>query len=108
MQSFAPLFLQAPGAGAGTINFLFIGLMLMIFYFFMIRPQAKKQREQKAFSDNLQKDDEVVTASGTLGTITKIEGDVITLEISNKTYMRVTRSAISKELTDALYGGKSA
>lgn len=99
------LLLQAAtGAGAGWINLVFIGSMFLIMYLFMIRPQAKKQREQAAFSKNLSKNDEVVTNSGLLGRISKIEDDIITLEVGSKVYIRVLRNAISKELTDSIYG----
>jgi len=105
------LLLQAAtgASGAGYINLLFIGSMFLIMYFFMIRPQAKKQREQGNFAKGLSKNDEVVTNSGMLGRISKIEDDVITLEVGSKVYVRVLRNAISKELTDAVYGaGKKA
>lgn len=100
------LLLQAAtGApGAGYMNLLFIGAMFFIMYMFMIRPQAKKQKEQASFAKGLSKNDEVVTNSGMLGRISKIEDDVITLEVGTKVYVRVLRNAISKELTDAIYG----
>lgn len=99
------IFLQAANAQSTQIlNLVFLGLFVLIFWLFMIRPQAKKARDQKNFSDNLGKGDEVVTGSGILGKITKIEGDVITLEIATKAYLRVLRSAISKELTEATHG----
>jgi preprotein translocase subunit YajC len=100
------LLLQAAtgAAGSGYINLLFIGSMFLIMYFFMIRPQAKKQREQGTFAKNLSKNDEVVTNSGLLGRISKIEDDIITLEVGTKVYVRVLRNAISKDLTDATYG----
>lgn len=94
------IFLQA--GNAGMLNFVFLGAMLVIFWLFLIRPQAKKQREQRSFTDSMKVDDEIVTGSGILGKIYKIEGEVVTLEISNKTYLRVTKSAISKEMTEAL------
>jgi len=94
------IFLQA--GNAGMLNFVFLGAMLVIFWLFLIRPQAKKQREQRSFTDSMKVDDEIVTGSGILGRIYKIEGEVVTLEISNKTYLRVTKSAISKEMTEAL------
>lgn len=105
MQLLSVLFLQA-GGGAGTINFLFLGAMLLIFWLFLIRPQAKRQREQKSFQENLERGDQVVTSSGILGKITKIEDQVLTLEVSNKTYLRVTRNSISKEMTEAIYAVK--
>lgn len=89
-------------SSAGTLNFVFLGAMLLIFWLFLIRPQAKKQREQRTFMEGLKVDDEVVTSGGVLGKIYKIESDIITLEVSHKTYIRVTKNVISKEMTDWL------
>ncbi len=99
------IFLQA--ADPGLINLVFMAGIIMVFYFFMIRPQAKKQKEQQQFIDEVEKGDEIVTASGIIGRVNKIEGPVVTLEVSNKTYMRVTKNAISKEMTEALKSGDS-
>lgn len=86
------------------MNLLFLGAMILIFWLFLIRPQAKKQKEQKKFMEALKQNDQVVTASGILGRISKIEDEIITLEVGNKVYIRVTKNAISKEMTDAIYG----
>ena len=59
--------------GAGTINILFMVAIFAVFYFFLIRPQAKKQKDQTKFVDQLEKGNEVVTASGIVGKINKIE-----------------------------------
>jgi len=85
-----------------TVTLIFFGAMILIFWLFMIRPQAKKQREQRDFTQNLEKGQEVVTASGILGRINKVEDNVVSLEVGNKMYIRVTKSAISKEMTEAL------
>ncbi|GDX45311.1 hypothetical protein LBMAG24_06380 [Bacteroidota bacterium] len=66
----------------------------------MIRPQAKRQKEQKLFQESLDKNKDVVTSSGILGRISKIEDSIVTLEVSPKVYIRVTKNAISKELTE--------
>ena len=105
MTQFSFMFLQASSSGNPIMSFVFIGAMFLVFWLFIIRPQAKRQREQKQFNDTLQKGDEVVTASGILGRVTKIEDNIITLEVGSKVYLRVTRSAISKEMTESLYGG---
>ena len=97
----AAILLQA--GGSGYFNLIFFGAMLLIFWLFLLRPQAKKQREQKNFLQSLEKGDEVVTASGILGRINKIEDEIITLEVGNKNFIRVTKNAISKELTDAVF-----
>ncbi len=104
MINFETLILQANGGG--TYNLIFFGLIILVFWMFLIRPQSKKQKEQRKFGDELQKGDDVVTASGMLGRISKIEEDIVTLEVGTKTFIRVTKNAISKEMTDALYSAK--
>ena len=98
------LLLQTGGGNPALINMLFIGAMLAVFYFFMINPQRKRQREQRTFMEGLEKGEEVVTASGILGRITKIDGEVVTLEVSPKQYIRVTRNSISKDMTEGVFG----
>jgi len=99
------IFLQAAG-GDPMQTLLFMGLIMVIFYFFMIRPQSKKQKAQRTFLEGLQKGDEIVLASGILGRISKIEDDIMTLEIGTKNFIRVTKNAVSKELTDAVFHPK--
>lgn len=76
-------------------------LMFVVFYFFFIRPQSQKQKEQNNFLNNLQKGDEVVTISGIIGRITKIEDQSVQLEIEGKTHLKFLKSSVSKEMTDA-------
>lgn len=97
--------LQAMGSGA--FSWIWFLLMLAIMYFFFLAPQMKKQKEQSKFSSELKKGDEVVTASGIIGHINKIEDNCITLELDSKTFIRVLPGAISKEMTDQ-YRGKKA
>ena len=84
-------------------NGFFMILMLVVLVFFMIIPQRRKQKQQSTFMDSLSKGDQVVTASGILGHVDKIDDAIITLNVGNKTYIRVTKNAISKELTDAIF-----
>lgn len=94
------IFLQSNSGG--LFQFFPLVLMVFIIYFFFIRPQAKKQKEQKAFSSNLKKGDEVVTSSGIVGRINKIEDGFVTLQVDQKTFIKVLENAISKEMTDYL------
>jgi preprotein translocase subunit YajC len=82
-------------------QFLPLLMIMVVFYFFMIRPQMKRQKEQQSFADSLEKGREVVTGSGMIGKINKIEGQVVTLEVANNTFIRVTKGSISKEMTEA-------
>jgi preprotein translocase subunit YajC len=95
------LLLQADPSG-GMSSLIMFGIMILIFWFFIIRPQSKQQREQRQFMADLKKGDEVVTSSGIIGRINKIEGEVVTLEVDKQVYMRFTKGAVSKQMTDAL------
>ena len=89
---------QAPAAGAPGGDMSFIIMMILMFgvlYFFMIRPQMKRQKEQKKMIDDLQKGDEVVTAGGLVGRIAKMSEAYLTLEIAPNTEIVVQRAAVS-------------
>lgn len=74
-----------------------------MFWLFFIRPQAKKQKQQKTFIDNLNKGDKVVTIAGIHGRINKINEDgTVSLEINPGSYITIEKSAISMEWTTQL------
>jgi preprotein translocase subunit YajC len=86
---------------------LILPLMILgVFYFFIIRPQQTLRKQQQTFVDNLEKGVEVVTSGGIIGRINKIEGNVVTLQIDPKTFIRVAKAHISKELTEAFAKGE--
>ncbi len=90
--------LQAPaGGGSGLLGMLFPFLIIIVFYFFLIRPQVKRQKEQQKFIEALKEGQEVVTNSGIIGKITKIDGPVIRLMVDEKTFIRVVKSSIQGE-----------
>jgi preprotein translocase subunit YajC len=95
------LFIELQSSASGLMNLLFPIAILGIFYFFMVRPQIKKQKEQAAFTSSITKGEEVVTASGIIGRINKIDVNEVTLELDSKTFIRVVPSAISREMTEA-------
>ncbi len=88
----------ASGMGASLLPLL---LMFVVIFFFFIRPQVKKQKEQGKFLESLDKGEEVVTTSGIIGRINKIDSGIVTLTIAEKTFIRITKGSISKEMTEA-------
>lgn len=96
------LLFQLQSTPSPLMNIPFLLLIMAVFYFFFIRPQANKQKAQGKFISDLEKGDEVVTASGMIGRINKIEGNIVHLQIDQKTFIKVLRSAISNEMTTAL------
>lgn len=73
-------------------------LMFVVLYFVMIRPQMKKQKEVKAMIDALQKGDEVITAGGVLGKVTKMGDSFLGLEVANGVEVQIQRSAVIQVL----------
>ena len=96
----SPAYAQAAPSGGdgGLFTFLPIILMFVILYFLMIRPQMKRAKEQKAMIDALQKGDEVITAGGVVGRITKLNEQYVTLEVAPETEIVLQRSAVQLPL----------
>ena len=92
---------QQPGGGLTTI--LFIPLMIIVFWLFFIRPQNRRQKQQKSFIQDLQKGDKVITIAGFHGTINKINEDgTVMLEISPGSYIKMEKTSISMEMTNQM------
>jgi preprotein translocase subunit YajC len=90
-------------AGIGTMQPLFLLGFIAILYFFMLRPQVKKQKEQKAFSAGVKVGDKVVTIGGIHGKITQMNADgTMKLQADGNTFFTIEASAVSMESTVAL------
>ena len=87
----------------GMSSLLFMGMIMLVFWLFFIRPQAKKQKQQKLFIEDLKKGDKVVTIAGIHGRINRVNDDgTIDLEINPGSYIKMEKSAISLEMTQQL------
>lgn len=77
----------------GTIvYFVFI---FAIFYFILIRPQQKRQKKHQDMISELKVNDNIITAGGIFGTITRVKDNSIWLKISDKVEVEVLKSSIS-------------
>ena len=94
----------APAAAAGgdmsssLMSMLPLVLMFVVLYFVMIRPQMKRQKEHRAMIDALAKGDEVATAGGLLGKVSKLGEGYMTLELAPGVEVQVQRSAVVQVL----------
>jgi preprotein translocase subunit YajC len=99
------VFLMASPDGQPNSSFslIMMGAIILVFWLFMIRPQAKKAKDQKKFIENLQKGDKIVTIAGIHGTINRVnEDNTLQLETNPGSYMKIEKSAISMEWTQQL------
>lgn len=99
------ILLQAQG-GSGWTSMVFMLAIVVVFYFFMIRPQQKKAKDQKKFTEEVNKGDVVVTVGGIHGRIAEVDNDTIILEVEKGGRIKFSKSAISMESTKALANKK--
>ena len=92
----------APTAGgdltSSLTGMLPLLLMFAVLYFVMIRPQMKRQKEHKAMIEALAKGDEIATAGGLLGKVTKLADATVTIEISAGVEVQLQRQAVVQVL----------
>jgi preprotein translocase subunit YajC len=75
-------------------------LIFVIMYFLILRPQAKRQKEQQKMLESLQKGDEVITAGGIYGTIVgmKEKDTILIVEVDKNVKLSVARSSIARKV----------
>ena len=98
----ATILAAAAAPGGGAAFFMQIAPLLfvfVIFYFLMIRPQQRRLKEHNATVASVKKGDEVVTAGGIRGKVTKVSDDEVEVEIAPGTKVRIVKSTLSHVLT---------
>ena len=95
----------APAAATGGdsmqssfMSLLPLVLMFVVLYFGMIRPQMKRQKEHRAMIEALAKGDEVATAGGLIGKVTKLGDTFLGVEIAPGVEVQVQRTAVTQVL----------
>lgn len=87
-------------------------LLVVVFWFFLIRPQKKRDKEERSMRDSIQIGDEISTIGGFIGKVVNIKDDVLVIETSNdRTKLKIYRWAIrGKEApaTDGVEAPKEA
>ncbi len=81
--------------GSMVMTLVMFGAIILIMYFLMIRPQQKRQKEHRTMLESLRKGDKIITASGMHGTITDIDGNVMTIQIADNVKIQIEKTAIA-------------
>ncbi|MBR3963051.1 MAG: preprotein translocase subunit YajC [Oscillospiraceae bacterium] len=106
--------LTAAGAATGegsimesVLSFAPILVVIVVFYFMLIRPQQKKDKEDRAMRENLEIGDEIVTIGGIVGLVVSIKEDTVVIETgSDRSKIRIVKSAVSQNITAKEKAGK--
>lgn len=91
------IFLQAAGDGGAIMQIIFFVGIALVFYFFMIRPQQKRQKEQKKFVENLKRGDNIVTIGGIHGKVLSVAEATVVVEVDKGCKITFQKTAISQE-----------
>lgn len=97
------ILLQAQNA-ALIQQLVMLGLIVVVFYFFMIRPQQKRNKEQKQFKEGIKRGDTVVTIGGMHGKVFQVNDETIVLEVDKGIQLTIEKGAISMESTMRVQG----
>jgi preprotein translocase subunit YajC len=92
---------DAPATSTGGIaQFLPLIILFVVFYLFLIRPQMKRQKDQKNMVEALAKGDEIATNGGLLGKITDLGENFIVIEVAKDVQVKVQRHAVSATMPE--------
>jgi preprotein translocase subunit YajC len=98
LPAIVPLQAETPSSPFGML--VPMAAIFLIFYFLLIRPQQKRQREQKSMLKSIEKGDSVVTAGGLHGKVTGVTDDVLTVDIGgvkgDRLRVKVARARIDQ------------
>lgn len=91
---------QTPTQGFPWVMIVVYVALFAALYFFMIRPQKKKQKEEKKMRENLQIGDEIVTIGGIYGRVISLKEDTMVIEsLSDHSKITIARWALQTNLT---------
>ena len=97
-----PAYAQAAGGGGlGALgSFMPLILIFAIMYFLLIRPQQKKAKDHRAMVEAVRRGDQVVTAGGLIGKISKVKDDgEVEVELAKDVKVRVVKSTLSQVIS---------
>ena len=89
-----------PGGGIGSF-FVPLIFIFIIMYFVMIRPQKKRQEQQKKLTESLKTGDRVVTNAGIHGLISNVKETTVLVKVADNVKIEIDKSAITNVLKEA-------
>jgi len=103
MNYFNYILMSQPAEGSeGSPLGMFLPLIaiLVIFWIFMIRPQAKRQKELRKFRESIQKGDKVITTGGIYGKVVSLKDNAVVMQVDENTKLTVDKNSLIKDPSD--------
>lgn len=80
--------------GGGLDQIIIILLMVVVFYFFVIRPQAKKTKEEAKYRSSIEKGSKIITIGGIHGKVIAVNTETVTIECEGGQKLKIEKNAI--------------
>ena len=75
-------------------SMIWIILLFVVMWFLMMRPQRKKEKEERQFREALKKGDRVLFSGGVYGKVHSVDSHTVEVEVSNGVILTVEKSMI--------------
>ena len=93
--------------GANSQSVIIMVVLLAVMYFMLIRPQNKKDKQDREMRSNLQVGDEIMTVGGIYGKVVRIREDRLTIASgAEKTKLEITKTAVANKVDNTEKAGK--
>jgi preprotein translocase subunit YajC len=89
-----------PASGGGLAGMLPILVIVAVFWFMIMRPQQRKQKEQRALLSAVKQGDKVVAAGGIVGTVRRVEDTMLHLQVADNVVIKVDKGTVAKKFAD--------
>ena len=83
------------GGGFDWTIIIFLVLIFAVFYFLLIRPQRKRQKQQRELMEELKRGDKIITSGGLYGVIESVSEDSVIIKVESGATMRVAKSSVA-------------
>jgi preprotein translocase subunit YajC len=101
------ILLFALQGASGLSSIFMMAAVLGVAYWFMIRPQMQREKEAQNYINTVEVGQQIVTSGGIYGKITRIEGEILHVQIDKMTNVRLDKSSVAVEKTRALSAAKA-
>ena len=87
--------------GQNSQSIIIMVVLLAVMYFMLIRPQNKKDKQDREMRSNLQVGDEIMTVGGIYGKVVRIREDRLTIASgAEKTKLEITKTAVANKVEE--------
>lgn len=104
--NFTPVMLAEAAASGGSTTSAMLSMLITfvplfaVFYFLIVRPQKKREKEEKEMRESISIGDEIVTIGGIIGLVVRQTDDTLVIETGgDRSKLRIQKSAVKENVT---------